>query len=314
MSATTIGKYRLIAELGQGGMADVFLAVATGPAGLGFSVLVVIRRLREHLASDPEFVAMLIDEARIAARLNHPNVVQTIEIGEADGQYFLAMEYLDGQALRTILKRFPTGAEGLPQHLRYFVLQSGFSQGRTTPTSLADYDRSPLHIVHRDVSPHNVFVTYDGQVKVVDFGVAKATGRIAETRHGVVKGKAWPGMAPEQAVGEHVDRDRAGMSLPWGSGVGRLRSGRACGPASAMMEGRLRRLIRGELPGSPRTVRPDVPEAIDAICRRALAVKPDDRYATAAEYEAALAAYLQEQQPTERELGKYVAAVFPDAR
>src|ERR1017187_6840668 len=121
MSGLTIGKYRLIAELGQGGMADVFLAVATGPAGLGFSKLVVIKRLREDFASDPEFVAMLVDEARIAARLNHPNVVQTIGCVEAEGQYFLAMESLDGQSLRTNLRRFPEGEARFPKHLYYFV-------------------------------------------------------------------------------------------------------------------------------------------------------------------------------------------------
>src|SRR5215475_13051176 len=99
------GKYRLIAELGHGGMADVFLAAIAGPVGSGFSKLTVIKRLRENLAEDPEFVAMLLDEARIAARLNHPNVVQTNEVGEVEGRYYIAMEYLDGQPLHRVQYR-----------------------------------------------------------------------------------------------------------------------------------------------------------------------------------------------------------------
>src|SRR5678816_3006416 len=102
MSETEFGKYRLLAELGRGGMADVYLAIAQGPAGLGFHKLVVIKRLREDLAEDPEFVSMLVDEARIAARLNHPNVVQTLEVGQVGGQYFIAMEFLEGQAFHRI--------------------------------------------------------------------------------------------------------------------------------------------------------------------------------------------------------------------
>src|SRR5687767_3450543 len=105
MGSMSFGKYRLIAELGHGGMADVFLAVQAGPAGLGFRKLNVIKRLRQNLADEPEFVAMLVDEARIAARLNHPNVVQTNEVGNVGNQYFIAMEYLDGQPLHRIQYR-----------------------------------------------------------------------------------------------------------------------------------------------------------------------------------------------------------------
>jgi serine/threonine protein kinase len=311
MSEGTIGKYRLIAELGQGGMADVFLAVATGPAGLGFSKLVVIKRLREHLANDPDFVAMLVDEARIAARLNHPNVVQTIEIGEADGQYFLAMEYLDGQAFRTILRRASASGSNLPQPLHYGVLVRVLT-GLHHAHELADYDRSPLHIVHRDVTPHNVFVTYDGQVKVVDFGIAKAVGRVSETRHGVIKGKA-AYMAPEQARGQPVDRRAdifsVGVML-WEAAVGaRMWAGLKDDTDI------IRRLNSGRIPTSPRAVGANVPEAIDAICQRALAYDREERFATAAEFEAALSAHVDaSRQASDRELGAYVSKLFVDAR
>src|SRR5215471_17587132 len=128
MGESSFGKYRLIAELGHGGMADVFLAVVAGPLGSGFSKLTVVKRLRQNLAEEPEFVAMLVDEARIAARLNHPNVVQTNEVGQVNSQYFLAMEYLDGQPLHRVqhraqtlltkkdgaLKKDPSGSGSLP--------------------------------------------------------------------------------------------------------------------------------------------------------------------------------------------------------
>src|SRR5580765_8012034 len=121
MATPTFGKYHLIAELGHGGTADVFLAALAGPAGSGFSKLQVIKRLRENFAQDPEFVAMLVDEARIAARLNHPNVVQTNEVGAVDAQYFIAMEYLDGQPVHRILHRASKG-EGFPASLQYLIL------------------------------------------------------------------------------------------------------------------------------------------------------------------------------------------------
>ena len=294
-------------------MADVFLAVASGPAGLGFSKLVVIKRLREHLANDPEFVGMLVDEARIAARLNHPNVVQTIEIGEADGQYFLAMEYLEGQSLRRIMNKAaasPLGA-AFSQRSQYTVLADVLA-GLHHAHELTDYDKSPLQIVHRDVTPHNVFVTYEGQVKVVDFGIAKAVGRVSETRHGVIKGKV-AYMAPEQAKGLPVDRRAdlfsVGVML-WEAAVG------ARMWAHKDETHILRQLVRGDVPSSPRAVRGDVPEAIETICRRALSAQREERYPTAAEFEAALVGHLDSVggRASDRELGRGVCQLFDDAR
>ncbi len=292
-------------------MADVFLAVDTGPAGLGFSKLVVIKRLREDLSQDPDFVAMLVDEARIAARLNHPNVVQTIEIGEADGQYFLAMEYLDGQPLRRIANR-ANASGGLPHRLHFAAIADVLC-GLHHAHQLTDYDGGPLHIVHRDVTPHNVFVTYDGQVKVVDFGIAKAVGRASETRHGMIKGKA-PYMAPEQARAGPVDRraDIYSVGVMLWEAATRKRMW-----AHAIDEGEIiRSLIRGKVPASPRSVDPTVPEAIDAMCVRALAINPEERYATAAEFEAELSTFLEQSanRASARELGRYVAELFAETR
>src|SRR5215470_12868145 len=151
--AHALRKYRLIAEIGRGGMADVFLAVVQGPAG--FNKLVVIKKTRPELAQDPEFLSMFLDEARLAARLNHPNVVQTHEVGQDGERYFIAMEYLDGQALnrvRSLAKDFP-----IPMQVRVI---SDVLAGLHHAHDLTDFDGSPLGVVHRDATPQNVFVTY----------------------------------------------------------------------------------------------------------------------------------------------------------
>jgi eukaryotic-like serine/threonine-protein kinase len=310
MAGTSLGKYQLIAELGRGGMADVFLAVARGKAGLGFSKLVVIKRLREHLANDEDFVAMLVDEARIAARLNHPNVVQMLEIDEVGGEYFLAMEYLDGQPLRRILQR-TEAITGFTKQMQYAVISDVLS-GLHHAHELTDYDGTPLKVVHRDVTPHNVFITYDGQAKVVDFGIAKAVGRASETRHGIIKGKV-PYMAPEQAAGQVVDRRAdifsVGVML-WEIAVGK----RLWQDVKEIDI--LRALIRGNIPSSPREADPSISPELDAICKKALAFKIEDRYATAADFQTDLDKVIVANggRPAARDVGKVVSDAFADKR
>ncbi len=294
MAETSFGKYKLIAELGHGGMADVFLAVQAGPAGSGFRKLTVVKRLRQNLAEEPEFVAMLVDEARIAARLNHPNVVQTNEVGQLNGQYFIAMEYLDGQPLHRIQhrssQRLKDGGESpFPRELQYIVMMDVLG-GLHHAHELVDYDGTPLQIVHRDMTPHNIFVTYEGQVKVVDFGIAKAAGRSSETRQGVIKGKVRY-MAPEQAVGHNVDRRvdlfAVGIML-WEIATGR-RMWRDMDDLQIVQA-----LVSGDVPRSPKAVNPEVPDAIDRICTKVLAQNVDERYATAEDFRSDLEEYLTE--------------------
>ena len=325
MGEASFGKYRLIAELGHGGMADVFLAVMAGPAGSGFSKLTVVKRLRQNLADEPEFVEMLVDEARISARLNHPNVVQTNEVGSVDGQYFIAMEYLDGQPLHRIQHRAmqkaqkdaaappPEGVtDPFPRSCQYLVLVDTLA-GLHHAHALADYDGTPLEIVHRDVTPHNVFVTYEGQTKVVDFGIAKAVGRASETRQGVVKGKVRY-MAPEQAIGHRVDRRAdifsVGVML-WEAAAGR-RLWKDMDDLNIVQA-----LVGGTMQLSPREVNPDVAEGIDRICRKALAFNADDRYATAEDFRVDLEQYLAETGElvsARRKLGGVVSDLFKDKR
>ncbi len=305
--AEMLGSYHLLARIGQGGMCDVLLA-ARGTQHIDFTKLVVIKKLRPEYAQDAEFVAMFLDEARIAARLNHPNVIQTIDCGQQDDDFYLAMEYLDGQPLNRISAHSPP----MPLAMRLATL-SDVLNGVHYAHELRDYDGTPLNVVHRDVTPHNVFVTYDGQVKVMDFGIAKAAGRASRTRGGVIKGKI-NYMAPEQVVtatpiDRRVDVFTVGIMLFEAAAGARMWHGVA--PPAV-----LRTLITGAHPRSPRERNPDVPEELDRICRKALAPKPDDRYATAAAFREDLDEYIEkkEKRPSNRQIGAFVAEAFSQQR
>ncbi|MFO0588346.1 MAG: serine/threonine-protein kinase [Polyangiaceae bacterium] len=306
-TSSTLGKYRLIAELGQGGMAQVFLALARGPAG--FNKLTVIKQIREQLVDDPEFLGMFLDEARLAARLNHPNVVQTNEVGNDGRRYFIAMEYLEGQPLNRIIQRLGRD-NGIPlgAHLRVLCeVLAGLHHAH----ELSDFDGTALEVVHRDVTPHNIFVTYAGQVKIVDFGIAKALSQSTETKAGVLKGKV-AYMAPEQARGENVDRRADLFSvgvLLWEALVG-----------ARMFKGLtdvviIQKIVNGQLP-SPRSVNPKVDETLDAVCMKALAHNREDRYETAAELQSAIEQALEgiDDRSTVRDLGKLIQERFDAER
>ncbi|MGZ3416218.1 MAG: serine/threonine protein kinase [Polyangiales bacterium] len=302
-----LGRHRLIAEIGRGGMAEVFLAVTQGPGG--FHKLVVVKRLRTQLHEDPEFVAMFLDEARLAARLAHPNVVQTIEVGEDRGRHFMVMEYLDGQPLHRIVARARTGG-GFPLRMQLRVIADVLA-GLHYAHELRDFDGSPLGVVHRDVSPHNVIVTYDGQCKLLDFGIAKALDSTSETRAGVLKGKVVY-MAPEQARLEKVDRRAdlfaVGMML-WEAGAGRRMWKNASDSAvlPQLIEGKLVPLL---------DVNPEAPPRLAQICARALMMDPRDRHATAADMQRDVEALIDElgERPNRRAIGENVSAIFADQR
>ena len=303
--AKYIGKYRLIAELGHGGMSDVYLAVAKGMAG--FRKLLVIKQLRPNLAEDEEFLAMFLDEARLAARLAHRNVVATHEVGEDEGRYYIAMEYLEGQALKRILHRAKDRfACSLHLHVVLEVLK-----GLHYAHEICDYDGTALGVVHRDVSPHNIFITYAGDVKVVDFGVAKALDSSTETSAGVMKGKL-AYMSPEQAQGVDVDRRADVFSVGvilWEALAGRR-----------MWEGEnssriAERLIHGDIPDI-RHAAPTVPNELASVCERALSCDVTRRYPTALEMRDELAAFVdgQRKRVSAEVLGRRVQKLFSDER
>jgi serine/threonine protein kinase len=305
--SAVFGKYQLLASLGQGGMADVFLAVVRGL--VGFNKLVVVKRLRSSLAEEPEFLPMFLDEARLAARLNHPNVVQTNEVGEVDGEYFIAMEYLEGQPLNRILSRSTRRKTAVPVPIYLHMLCEALA-GLHHAHELKDFDGTPLNVVHRDASPHNIFVTYEGITKLVDFGIAKAATRSYETRTGVLKGKLQY-MAPEQARCEDVDRRADVFSL--GSVLWELLAGQRLWAGLTDLQV-LEKLV-STTPATPSSVNPEVPPELERICMKALAREVDERYATAAEFREDLETYARDHaRCTSRDVAAFVSKLFADKR
>jgi len=301
------GKYRVLAQLGQGGTANVSLAALRGPSG--FNKLVVLKSMKHSLKSEPEFARMFMTEARLAARLNHPNIVQTNEVFEFHGLPVIVMEYLEGQPLSNVLVR-AAGKEGftLAMHLRVLADTLG---GLHYSHELEDYDGTPLGVVHRDVSPHNVFVTFDGQVKLLDFGIAKLAGSHSETTTGVIKGKLRY-MPPEQIAAEGVDRRSDIYSIGvmlWEALTG-AKMWHGLSDATVM-----NRILGGQVV-RVRDINPAVAPELERIVEKALSSEPEERFGTALEMQAALDEYIDalDDPPHHRDLGKAVATLFAEER
>ena len=199
---TPLGKYKLVKLIASGGMAEVYLAKQAGAAG--FEKMVCLKRILPHLARDKQFVDMFLNEARLAAQLDHPNIVSIFDLGEANGNYFIAMEFIDGPSLRAVGKRASERGEYLPipELCKIIAMAAG---GLEHAHNLADAQGHPLGLVHRDISPDNILVHRNGAAKVVDFGIAKAANSSGATRTGTLKGKV-AYMPPEQLRGEQLDR------------------------------------------------------------------------------------------------------------
>ncbi len=277
------GNYELIDRLAVGGMAEIYLAKSTGIGG--FENILVIKRLHDHLGQDDDFVEMLIDEAKIAVRLKHPNVAQILDLGRIDGQYFIAMEYIEGPDLNGLLKTAEAHGEHLPVPAALFITAeccSGLHYAHTRH----DAEGRPMRIVHRDVSPPNIMLSVEGEVKIVDFGVAKARKRAQQTRQGVIKGK-FQYMAPEQADGERVD----GRTDVFSTGM--VLYEMLCGtnpydqyPKPQLVE----EVRRADIPPM-RQYRPSIAPELDELVMRALHRNPDRRYPSAAEFDRAISDY-----------------------
>ena len=267
------GKYFLVRKLAEGGMAEIFLAKLVGAEG--FERDVVIKRMLKHLSAVNDFVNMFLDEAKLAARLVHPNVIQINELGLADGCYFICMEYLPGEDFSTVIRTAGRKREYVPLAVVARVMADA-AHGLAYAHDFTDAAGKPMGIVHRDISPSNIYVTYQGQVKVLDFGIAKAESRLTNTTAGVVKGK-YMYMAPEQARGVPVDRRADVFSL----GVSLYEAVTHYRPFSRENDlAILNAVLRCEFK-PPRELRKDLPAELEAIIYKAMGAKPDDRYPSA---------------------------------
>ncbi|HET9953509.1 MAG TPA: protein kinase [Polyangiaceae bacterium] len=303
----TLSKYRLVARLGSGGMAEVYLALAAGPSG--FKKLHVLKVLRSDIAAheQPEFLQMFQEEGRLAARLNHPHIIQSYEVGVEGDQHFIAMEFLEGQALSRLQERSWPSRDPSGLGLELFVI-SEVLEGLEYAHNLTDYGGTPLHIVHRDVSPQNVFVTYTGHAKLLDFGIAK-TWESSKTQAGIVKGKV-PYMAPEQVRGgpldHRVDLFAVGVML-WESAAARRMHG------DSNVYEILRRMGDGAIP-SLREAAPSISEELERIVVRALATEPARRYPDAHSFRRDLLEVPELRGVSAREVGARLEALFAEER
>lgn len=285
-----LGKYTLLRALASGGMAKVYLAIQRAVAG--FEKLVVIKRILPDLARDPAFVDMLLSEARTAATLNHPNIVQTFDVGEAEGTYYIAMEHINGEDIRSVVRAMKRAnvTEFPVEHTLSIIL--GCCAGLAYAHEKKDLEGNPIHIVHRDISPQNVLITFTGDVKIVDFGIAKtADAAIGErTQAGQLKGKV-PYMSPEQASGKEVDHRSDIFAV--GIMLFELTTGRRLFKAKSEFE-TLKLICERDYP-RPSQIRPSYPKALEAIVMRALEKDPEDRYQSARDMQADLESFIREE-------------------
>ena len=286
----SFGRYQLLERIASGGMADVFKARMVGEEG--FEKIVAIKRILPHLATNEGFITMFVDEAKLAAQLTHNNIIQIFELGKVDAWHYIAMEYVDGKDLRSIVKMGRDRAFPLPDALALFIAARiasalDYAHRRVAP------DGRELHLVHRDVSPQNILISSEGDIKLCDFGVAKAATKVGTTISGALKGKLQY-MSPEQAWGKGIDRRSDIFSL--GAVLFEMLTGHQ------LFEGEndlavLDRVRAAEVV-APSTLAPEIPPEIDAIVRKALAREPQNRYENASDLEKELSSLLYGYQPS----------------
>ncbi len=268
------GKYTILGKLADGGMAEIFLAIQHGAEG--FEKQVVLKRILTQYSADPQFRNMLLDEAHISMTLQHGSIVQVLDLGVAAGRYFLALELVDGWDLEKILQRAYKAEMVFPTALGLYVVAEvcralAYAHGKSR-------DGKPLGIVHRDISPNNVLLSGEGEVKLADFGIAKAQRKREQTAAGVIKGKV-AYMSPEQARGEAIDRRSDIFSV--GSMLYRMMTDRLPFEANNDLESLLR-VQKAEFV-APQEAKPGIGASVAAIIRRAMRLHPAERYQTAEE-------------------------------
>ncbi|WP_169796495.1 serine/threonine protein kinase [Chondromyces crocatus] len=268
-------RYRVIKRLASGGMAEVFVAESAGIEG--FKKRVAIKRVLPHLSKKDQFVAMFLDEARLSAQLSHSNVVSVFDIGVGDGAYFIVMEYVDGADLRNVNEHRKKIGRTIPVEVATFICAK-ICQGLAYAHEVSTPDGTPLQIVHRDITPANILITKHGEVKIVDFGLAKATSQLARSDPGIIKGKFGylaPETVLESGVDHRVDIFAVGIML-WELLAGRRLFQGDTDFATV-------RLVRDAVIPPLSKINPEVPPELDQLLGKALAKDPTQRYGTARE-------------------------------
>jgi eukaryotic-like serine/threonine-protein kinase len=299
----SLGRYALYGEIAAGGMATVHLARLLGP--VGFARTVAIKRLHPHLAKDPDFVAMFLEEARLAARVRHPNVVATLDVVSDDGELFLVMEYVAGESLSRLVRKAREKGERVPPRFAVGII-SGALEGLHSAHDATSEKGQPLGLVHRDVSPQNVHVGVDGVPRLLDFGIAKATNRVQETRTDQIKGKV-AYMSPEQLAKGAIDRRADVYSASvvlWETLTGQ-RLFKADDVPSLVYA------IINEEVQRPSEIVPDLPPGLDAIVMKGLEREASKRWSSAREMAAALEQALSP--APAREIGEWVPTIAGEA-
>ncbi len=300
------GKYTLIDRIAVGGMAEIFLARQAGLEG--FEKTIVIKRIRPHLSKQSAFVKMFLNEAKLAAQLNHPNIVQIYDLGRINDSYFIAMEYISGRDMSRIIPKAEKA--GIPFPMIYALrIASNICEGLFYAHTKTDAYGNPLHVVHRDVTPENILVGFNGTVKIVDFGIAKANSQIEQTRAGEIKGKL-SYMSPEQCMGHPLDA-RSDL-FSFGSVIYEWITGYKLFTGENEMA-ILKSIIDGKI-YPPSYFKEDVPEAVERILMKALDKDKTKRYQSAWEMQFDIDTYLASSEftPSNIHLSNFLKQIFGD--
>jgi serine/threonine protein kinase len=307
MAGQTIGKYALVKKLATGGMAEVWLARQEGIEG--FNRHIVVKRILPHLSEDPEFVQMFLNEAKIASRFSHPNIAQIYDLGNSDGQYFIAMEFIHGEDLGRLMRKAWSTGQWIARPLAIRIIAEA-CKGLFYAHTRNDDSGKALRVVHRDISPQNILISFDGSVKLVDFGIAKAADQASMTKSGAIKGK-FAYMAPEQAGGKPLDArtDLFALGLVLYellTGVRPLKRDSELATLQAALECAI----------DPPSVVAEVPSELDDVVMRALAKAPDDRYRDASAFQMALEEFLISQRlvATSVQIAELMETLFAERR
>ena len=299
-------EYYLVERIAVGGMAEVFKGVTYSEEG--FERQMAVKRVLPHIAEDKDFIEMFIDEAKLVSQLQHPNIPQVYHLGKFDEQYFISMEFISGQDVRSIFDRARSQNIqldlGICAHIIMEVCEALDYAHRKT-----NANREPLHLIHRDVSPQNIIVSYDGTIKLIDFGIAKAVGQINQTQAGILKGK-FSYMSPEQARGYTIDARSDLFGL--GAVLYELVTLERCFLGQSDFSTIER--VRNTEYKLPRKIRRDIPSQLEKIVRKALAKDPNDRFQSAADFQEALRVFVRTQQ-NQRNRGQvqtYLSTIFQD--